>query len=579
MRLPAIPALLERLFRGARAYGVIAALALLSAVMGVTSVGVMDVDEARFAQATRQMVETGDYVHIRIQEAERNRKPIGIHWLQAASVNLLEPIAGRTNAIWLYRLPSVLGAILAALAALWAGSALIGRRAAILGAALFSASMLIGFEGMTAKTDAVLCGFITLMFAALARLRMNAGGHKLNALVFWAALAAGVLIKGVVAPAAAVLSISALAIWERRADWARPLLWWPAPALGALIVAPWFIAIGQSTHGRFFADLLANEIGPKIAGRDHAHNGLPGYHLTLLPILIFPATYALPAAVKRAWRAMRAPPQDDAHTSVRFLIAWAAPLFLLFELLPGKLVHYTLPVYPALALLGAVGLIAMRGTRWRTAHLVGVALFLVAGAVLIAIMAFGSTLMPGDLAADVRRAMSTIILGAIALFAAVCVLLLSPHPAARAGALIACALALSYSLRERLLPESTVLFPSNEIADVLARERLTPNAERRLWSVGYDEPSLIFLTRTDIRLASPQQLASEAAPGDSVIVEGRELDAATALLGARALQFAHGAEPVRAFGFGRNERISLYFGTIEPALSGAAAADARQQSP
>ena len=50
-----------------------------------------DRDEASFAQATKQMIETGDYLDIRLQDKPRYQKPIGIYWLQAAAVKLFDP--------------------------------------------------------------------------------------------------------------------------------------------------------------------------------------------------------------------------------------------------------------------------------------------------------------------------------------------------------------------------------------------------------------------------------------------------------------------------------------------------------
>src|SRR5689334_381693 len=96
----------DRFVQSWRAYALIALIALASALFGAGAVPVMDRDEARFAQASRQMVETGDYVRIRVQDVERSKKPVGIHWLQAASVHVFEPIAHRVNAIWMYRAPS-----------------------------------------------------------------------------------------------------------------------------------------------------------------------------------------------------------------------------------------------------------------------------------------------------------------------------------------------------------------------------------------------------------------------------------------------------------------------------------------
>ena len=53
---------------------------------GFFNIPPIDRDEARFAQATKQMVETGDFVDIRFQDDVRYKKPVGIYWLQAAAV-------------------------------------------------------------------------------------------------------------------------------------------------------------------------------------------------------------------------------------------------------------------------------------------------------------------------------------------------------------------------------------------------------------------------------------------------------------------------------------------------------------
>src|SRR5258706_9695647 len=96
---------------GVRPYALLAGLCLLLYLPGIAAIPPLDRDEARFAQATRQMLETGDFVQIRFQDEARNKKPVGIHWLQAASVALLSTTA--SAAIWPYRLPSLAGALLA----------------------------------------------------------------------------------------------------------------------------------------------------------------------------------------------------------------------------------------------------------------------------------------------------------------------------------------------------------------------------------------------------------------------------------------------------------------------------------
>lgn len=579
MAAPTSTDLFDQFARGWRGCLIILAIAVLSSQFGATRLPVMDRDEARFAQASRQMVETGDYVRIRLQDEERNKKPIGIYWLQAAAAHAAEPILGRLNAIWPYRLPSALGAALAALGAFWAGSALLRPRAAFVGAALFASGMLIGFESGIAKTDAMLAGVTTLAMAALAHLYSGTTRPRLVSIAFWAALGAGVLIKGPVTPMVAGLALLTLAVWERRASWMKPLTFWPGPLLAVLIVAPWMIAIGMATEGRFFSEAVGGDLAPKLIGGQEGHFAWPGFHTLLLPFLIFPATFALPAAARMAWGAIRAPRNDVTQGAVRFLLAWAAPTFLAFELLPTKLPHYTLPAYPAIALLCGAALMALRGKFSRVVLPVGFVMFVVVGAALTALLAVSATFAPGDSAADLRRAISAVLVGAGILGGASAGLLLVRSPTIRAGILVACALAISFSLRDRLLPEARTLFVSREVVAELARERLTPHAGADIWTVGYGEPSLVFLTRTSLRIAAPAEAGAGARVGDTMIVEGRVLDEVRTALAARNLVYNAATDPVRGLSMGRGKRVALYIGRVGEAPISDAPAGSPPRSP
>src|SRR5579863_6408893 len=73
-----------------RAVAVLIVISLASFLPGLFQIPPVDRDEARFAQATKQMIETGDYVDIRFQDEPRYKKPVGIYWLQAAVVEAAE---------------------------------------------------------------------------------------------------------------------------------------------------------------------------------------------------------------------------------------------------------------------------------------------------------------------------------------------------------------------------------------------------------------------------------------------------------------------------------------------------------
>ena len=346
---------MAELAKGFRAYIIIGLLAALAALAGIFTLPPLDRDESRFAQATAQMLESGDFVSINFLDEARNKKPVGIHWLQAASVAALSSAEARE--IWAYRLPSMFGAILAALACFWGGQRLVGREAAFAGAALFAVTVLLGIEGGIAKTDAMLVGCTTLAMAALAQIR--AGKGKKTALLFWFAIGLGALIKGPVTPMVAGLAVLVLVIWERKANWLKPLLFWPGPLLAIAMVLPWLISIQIATDGGFLRQAIGDDMAPKLVGAAERHGGLFGYHLLLAPLLFFPASLTVIPGLGYLTSALRGRTGEKTASAARFLLAWAVPVWLVFELLPTKLPHYVLPAYPALALIAGWGLMQL----------------------------------------------------------------------------------------------------------------------------------------------------------------------------------------------------------------------------
>ena len=161
--LPAPPRLLTRLAR--HGYGVLALVCVLLWLPGVLSLPALDRDESRFAESSRQMLDSGNYVDIRFGQVPRYKKPVGIYWLQAAATAAAGPpqrqISAITRHIWTYRLPSLLGGIAAVWLTFWCGS-LFGAEAGLLAGLLMAASMLLTAEASMATTDAVLLAAIML---------------------------------------------------------------------------------------------------------------------------------------------------------------------------------------------------------------------------------------------------------------------------------------------------------------------------------------------------------------------------------------------------------------------------------
>src|SRR5438094_194213 len=158
---------------GVRPYALLVGFCLFLYLPGMSAIPPLDRDEARFAQATRQMLETGDFLRIRFQDEARNKKPAGIYWLQAASVAAFS--TAESTAIWPYRLPSVAGALIAALLVFAIGNALFARDTQesaprlvpFMAAVLFAAALGIVAEAHIAKTDAALLAVVVAGQGAL----------------------------------------------------------------------------------------------------------------------------------------------------------------------------------------------------------------------------------------------------------------------------------------------------------------------------------------------------------------------------------------------------------------------------
>src|SRR3954463_13484457 len=319
---------------------------------GFFTIPAIDRDEARFAQATKQMVESGDFVDIRFQDDVRYKKPVGIYWLQSAVVQSASKL-GLQRAqirIWLYRIPSLVGAIGAVLMTYWTALGFVTRRGAVLAGLIMCSSVLLGAEARLAKTDAVLLLTVIAAMGAMSRVYLSwqRGDDPAHPpwswpFVFWTALAAGILIKGPLILMFVGLAIAALAILDRTAIWLWQLrLVWGLTWL-LVLVLPWFVAIFWRAGDTFFVDSLGGDMLSKLAAQE-SHGAPPGTYLLLFWVTFWPGAPLAALAAPAVWRARREP-------GAQYLLAWLIPSWMVFELVLTKLPHYVLPLYPAIAIL------------------------------------------------------------------------------------------------------------------------------------------------------------------------------------------------------------------------------------
>ncbi|HCM83591.1 MAG TPA: hypothetical protein DIS76_03390, partial [Rhodospirillaceae bacterium] len=163
------------------------------------------------------------------------------------------------------------------------------------------------------------------------------------------AIAAGILIKGPIILMVIATIIFVICVLQKSSRLFLHL----RPLAGLLItmlcVAPWLISITIKSNGAFWLESIGKDMLSKVASGQESHGLPPGAHLGLLFILFLPAIVPLFHGLRYGWRT-----RQDRIT--QFLLAWIIPTWLIFEFTPTKLPHYTLPTYPAIALLAAIAI-------------------------------------------------------------------------------------------------------------------------------------------------------------------------------------------------------------------------------
>jgi 4-amino-4-deoxy-L-arabinose transferase-like glycosyltransferase len=352
---------------------------------GFFAMPVVDRDEARFAQASRQMLESGDVVVPRIQGRDRLNKPPLIYWAQSASAGVLTWGRAERDEPWMYRVPSLLGAIVSSLLVLRLGMLMFSLRVGVIAAIMLALCPVVWWEARQARSDMVLLAATAASMLGLWMCIRGEGresdaaepaaagacrdgkGNGWGLAWLWGGMAVGVLTKGPITPMVVLLAGAAWALWLGR--W-RPVAVRTAPILGVVVVlaagAPWLVAVVQRVGPDVYWKTVIDEtLGRSLAPKE-GHWGPPGYHIALVWAMLFPASFYLVGglrwAVRHARRARRAVVIPARAQAAVFLLAWVVPAWVIFELVSTKLPHYTMVLYPALALLCARA--ATMAPRW-----------------------------------------------------------------------------------------------------------------------------------------------------------------------------------------------------------------------
>lgn len=585
-----------------RPFPLLALLGLLLWLPGIVSLPPLDRDESRFAQSSRQMVETSNWVDIRFGHVPRYKKPVGIYWLQAAATS----IAGRDNQIWTYRLPSLFGAIAASWLTVWVALAVTGAEAAFLAGLLMLGSVLLTAEATIATTDAVLLACVIGMQGVLLRLYRAARDAEApkpsTRLVMWgwAAMGFGILIKGPVVIGVAAATALVLVLWDgiNRPAPAAPLqdenaapaeekaetqaeakqsppparkIGWPSfkifdvsaaawlrntrPVWGVLLVLllimPWLIAITIQSQGAFIEQSLGNDFAAKLAGGQESHGAWPGYYLLLSAASFWPAIlFVLPGIVQGF--------ANRAEPGIRFLLAWALSWWLIVELVHTKLPHYVLEAYPPLAILAAMFVLEAKpapflaGARWIGIVQFGIGAALFPAALVLLPLYFGSaepwtieTAWPCLAAAG---------LGAVLAIAALVLAAAKKFPAAALWAFLSL-LVFVPALTAYVAPRLDQLWVTERLKPLVTLASEPGDPAPAL--AGYEEPSMLFDFGADVVLSDGAGAADAVAhQGGLALVEESERGPFLARLAELQADAAPKGE-VTGFNYSRGRKVHV----------------------
>ncbi len=318
----------------------IVAVCLTLYLAGNARTGLWDRDEPRNAVAVHEMRARGDWLFPTFNGEPRYHKPILNYWL----MGLATAVVGETPAG--ARLHSALAGTATCLLVWLFGRRMLGARAGLIAALMLAVSPIMVVESKLATTDATLTLWLVGCWFCLWELGRRDSGRV--AAVFWGLLSLAMLTKGPVGPAFLVLS-GALAWWwgwPARTVWRR--LHPRRGLLGfVLLSAPWYLMMLLGTKGQFLQVAVNQQLVNRVTTGMEQHGAPPGFYIALSVLVFFPWSCLAPMAILGAWRKRKQDP------TLAFLLGWVIGPLILLECVQTKMIHYYLPSYPALALLGA----------------------------------------------------------------------------------------------------------------------------------------------------------------------------------------------------------------------------------
>lgn len=371
-------------------------LALLLALAALRPLSVPD--EGRYAEISRWMLVSGDWLVPRLDGLPFFHKPPLLHWLQASSMAVLGVSP------WAARLVPAAAALLMVvglyLAAGRINSTAVARRAALMLAA--SGSFLVG--GQYVNHDMLVAAFIAsgIWCFALALLH-GPRPHAQLARLGFACCALGLLTKGLIGVVLPGLVLFVWISWTRQWRKALRLPWVSGLLIFAVLALPWFVLVGERYPG-LWNYLFGTQQFVRYTGATFNNRHGAWFYPTVLAVMLLPWIFFVPFSSVRHADEARPAPHSRANAVQLLCWIWVCAIVVFFSLPRSKLTGYVLPVMPPLALLAALGWERVMAERRHDERWFALLALIPAGAAIA--LTLGPGRDPARLSGDIAQALA-----------------------------------------------------------------------------------------------------------------------------------------------------------------------------
>lgn len=308
------------------------------------STGLVDETEPLFVEAARQMTVTGNWITPYFNQVPRFDKPPLIYWLMAIGFQTI----GVNE--WAARLPSAIsGTVLVGFCFYTLKRLVPFRIAPYLGSAIVALNLITLFFGRLGYSDMLLsaCFGGSLLAFFLGYVASDWRWYR----AFYLLMGLAVLTKG---PVGVVLPSAIVLIFLFWAGKLREVLREIKPIRGIaiflLVSVPWYIAAYIQNGNAFIQSFFGVHNVDRFTSVVNQHSGAWYYHFVVVLIGFFPWSLCLPAAIAHLFKSKWRQEARSQHLG-RFALVWFAVVLIFFTIAVTKYITYTLPLYPAAAIL------------------------------------------------------------------------------------------------------------------------------------------------------------------------------------------------------------------------------------